>query len=111
MAIPYLHKLKIQAISAPYKDANGNWVNPSIGSFSNATGLEKDCNDQPKDKGNSRIIVDGESVEFSSIVYGDLSVPNLKRGDLIQVYQGLNLRLEGAVKRFSRDKFHVRIWV
>lgn len=112
MSIQYPHKLLYKASSAPTKDANGNWVNPSTGgNYINATALEADCRDTPSDEGNQTTIVDGEVINYGSIVYCELDIPDLKRGDLVKVFQGINVRLEGQVKRFSRDSFHCRIWV
>lgn len=107
----YPHKLSLIPSGDPYQDSNGNWVNPVGGAWSDATSLAGDCRDQPVDKGPSKLVIDGKVVEYGSIIYCDLAIPDLKRGDQVRVSQGGKVRLEGDVKRFSRDYFHCRIWV
>ncbi|PPL04974.1 hypothetical protein [Parapedobacter indicus] len=108
----YAHKLFFIPSGDPYKDSQGNWVNPAESTeWLPATDMEVDCRDQPNDKGTSTTVVDGDVLEFGSIVFCELDIPNLKRGDRIRVIMDGAVRLVGAVKRFSRDYFHCRIWV
>lgn len=112
MSIQYPHKLQYITAGDPYQDGNGNWVNPSESTaWLNATDLETDCRDQPNDKGVATTVVDGDVLEFGSIVFCELDVPDLKRNDRVRISHDSNVRLEGTVKRFSRDAFHCRIWV
>ncbi|WP_262246960.1 hypothetical protein [Parapedobacter soli] len=112
MSVQYPHKLQYITSGDPYQDADGNWVNPSESTdWLNATSLETDCRDQPNDKGVKMTVVDGEVLEFGSVVYCELDVPDLSRGDRVRINHGSKVRLEGTVKRFSRDEFHCRIWV
>lgn len=111
MSIQYPHKLQYIASGEPYQDANGNWVNPAESTdWLNATSLETDCRDQPNDEGVRRTKVDGETLEFGSVIYCELDVPDLKTGDRVRVTHGGKVRLEETVKRFSRDHFACRIW-
>lgn len=54
---------------------------------------------------------DGAFYQYSAIVYCPKSINKIDKGAKIQIWHGDELRLEGEVRRFSKDQLHTRIWV
>lgn len=112
MSTQYPHKLQYIASNESIKDANGNWVTPSSsGTWSAASSLSNDCREEPENSGNSKVIVDGKEVIYTSMVYARKEVIDLKRGDKVRIMHNGSVKLESTVKRFSREKFHCLIWL
>lgn len=112
MSIQYSHKLYYIPAGDPYQDSNGDWVNPSESTtWLQATGLSTDCREEPQDSGKGVVVVDGVKVEFTSMVFAKLSIPNLRRGDRVKIEHNGSTKLETTVKRFSREHYHCLIWL
>jgi len=73
--------------------------------------LPLDCREEPEDGGKGTVVVDGVKVEFSSMVYADPVISDLKRGDRVRIMHNGSIKLETTVKRFSREHFHCLVWV
>lgn len=67
------------------------------------------CREEPNSYGR-RIGIDGQLVDYSSMVFLPLDSPDLIPGVKFRVYQGDSIRFQGEVKRFSRGQLNCKVW-
>lgn len=104
--IQYPYRLKVLVQSeAAFDQSTAEWMQGSAewiewskcrDEISNATILAKE---------------DGEYYTYSAIIYCPKSIKKIGKGAKIQVWSGEEIRLEGEVKRFSKDQLNARIWL
>lgn len=68
------------------------------------------CRDEVS-SGGKITLQDGEQYSFSAVVYCPKHIKEINKGAIIQVWNNGDLRLQGEVKRFSKDQLHARIWL
>lgn len=68
------------------------------------------CRDEANQSGQVIRLADSSTMKYDVLIQLPKSCPLISEGTPIQVRDGLTVRVNGTVKRFSRDQLHCRLW-
>lgn len=102
---PYILKALIHK-EATRDEETGDWI-PATSDW---VEIGK-CRDEINGSGRKVTTEDGETYEYSWMVYAPKNTRRLEKGTPIQVVDGCYVRAEKEVLRFSQDQLHCRIWL
>lgn len=101
----YPYTLLKKVDTASVKDENGNWTIPT------SEWVEVGpCRDESNTKGAVVNLADGSAYVYSATVYMP-KTESIKTGTMIQVKDGENVRVYGAVNRFVTNQLNCQLWV
>lgn len=106
---PHVIKYQLKTPTAgPTRNADGDLL-PGT---STTVSIDEPCRVQPSVR-SSYIIseIDGQRIEFNSIIYLGRYCTGLPIGQMVEVFEGDNLILKGSIKRFHRGQIQARAWI
>ncbi|GAB3973829.1 hypothetical protein GCM10028806_28510 [Spirosoma terrae] len=102
----YPYQLWVLAVAESDVDNQGNFLE-SESQFV----LTASCRDEANTGGQTVQLADSSTIKYDTLIQLPKSCPVIEAGASIKVLDGSTLRVEGIVKRFSRDQLHCRLWV
>jgi hypothetical protein len=102
----YPYKLFKKVDIATVQDENGDWTKGT------SEWVEVGpCRDESNTKASVVNLVDGSAYVYSATVYMPKTTEAIKTGTMIQVKDGDNVRVYGAVNRFVTNQLNCQLWV
>lgn len=108
MVKQYPYTLIIQAAAGnSTQNSDGDWVQPE-GEAPDP--VQVPCRPEPRSSVGYVQSGAGKMIEFSSIVYTPLTVPDIAVDTVITI-TGVSPEITGTVKQFRRGQYNARIWI
>lgn len=105
VAYPYTLKVLIET-EAVFDQSTAEW-NAGVAEWETFG----KCRDEINGSGAKITTQDSENYVYSAVIYAPKTLNEVPKGAKVQVWNGSELRAEGEVKRYSKDRLHCRIWL
>ncbi len=107
MVKQYPYNLFIFETSPAFQDDNGDWQ-----AGASDWVLASKCRDESNSKSAQIKLTDETAYTFESLIQLPKSCPTIETGVLSEVRDSEgNIRVNGTVRRFSKDQLHTRLWL
>lgn len=109
MVVQYPNKILIHSkTSNSTQNEQGDWVVPQE---EVPAPVELPCRIELRSSAGYITSTDGKLIEFQSIIYLPLPMPDVSIDQTISVKNGEVIRFVGTVKQFSKGQLNARIWI
>lgn len=105
MVTQYPHSLSVTWRAQPTKDANGDWEEGAIQTFTSA------CRAETNGEGKTFTGVDGSAIHFSFAVYMPRTEQVIPYGASVEITLGTSHVVKGEVKNQQNGQLNSRLWV